>query len=860
MKSILYHHRAKIARWASLYGLIFVFGHFFVPVVHAVDECGALPDADDGTITVDCDSTNYEATEGDIAYSTATDDLVLNVEDGLEVGVEDGETPGIDVTHTGGGAATGDVTLNVGAAEISTSRDENAADPISTSGIRARIVTGNSPDDAGAGNIAVNLTGTRITTSGINSPGVEMQRFLTASDLEMALTATGATISTAGTGSAGIQLRFIPTGDATAPLPASNTYSGIASVRLDRGTTITTTGIDSPGIEVYHDRAGSGGETDNVGILIDSSATITTEGDGSSGIHARLSSGILHVRLREGARIRASGGGTPVDENEPDDMDLSRYAHGLLLEHDNDDNDDNGNGGTADTVNDLISLRVDYGAHVEAQGVNAHGIAVESNGLNLTPVADAADACEGGVGLCINGVVRGGGRAADATGTDRVAGGGRAIWLSDGGHITVRDGGVLSAASGVAVESAAGDLRLDIVGSGAVLGRLLGSMDDNTTVVANGVTLLSDNDRMSGAGGSTLWAYNGGIYDLSLRDIEGEGNENTWEFVRAYSSRAFAFEALPQTLLKLNQLQDHPGSAGEYGKPDSWEGWVRFSGQRSKQEIGAGTSLSSYDQRWWQVSVGVDGPLPWKIAGDWTAGAYLHYADSHTDEIVGVGPRPRNGEINSDASGWGAHLNWHRDEFYAAFQGKVIWNDGDIQAAHLDTGFDAFGYSLGIEAGQKMKISEQLHIIPQAQLSYLRVDIDDLSVAARTIGEGDNATVLPGYRVGYDNSVSLRGRLGLGMEWQPALTAGHTNKRLYGRVGMLMEFDGETSGTVGRNTTQLQARPERVWGEVKMGGEISGMLPSAGQDSEYAFYAAWRGAFTGNSHELGAEVGLQLRF
>lgn len=167
----------------------------------------------------------------------------------------------------------------------------------------------------------------------------------------------------------------------------------------------------------------------------------------------------------------------------------------------------------------------------------------------------------------------------------------------------------------------------------------------------------------------------------------------------------------------------------------------------------------------------------------------------------------------------------------------------DTAGIGLVEGNDGLGYSLGVELGQRIPVTPEWAITPQAQLTWSSVDFDDFEDAF-------------GAEVSLDSGDSLIGRLGLAVdrqtEWQDA-DGSARRTHVYGIGNLYYDFEDGTSVDVAG--TPVDSEIEALWGGLGLGGTY------AWADDKYALYgeALAKSSFEdfGDSYAISGTVGFK---
>lgn len=275
--------------------------------------------------------------------------------------------------------------------------------------------------------------------------------------------------------------------------------------------------------------------------------------------------------------------------------------------------------------------------------------------------------------------------------------------------------------------------------------------------------------------------------------------------------------------------------------------WTRIDGTHAHFNPKTSTTGTEYDVDTWTLQAGIDGMLHESGAGALIGGVSFHFDTASAD----VSSRFGKGSIDTTGYGLDGTLTWYGNSgFYVDAQAALTWYDSNLNSSTLnDTladGNDGFGYGLSVETGQKIALTRQWSLTPQAQLAYSSVRFDDFTDAY-------------GAAVSLDDADSLTGRLGISADydsdWKDA--AGRTSRsKFYGIANLYYDFlDGSNVDVSG---VRVASENQPLWGGLTLGGSLSW------SDDRYAVYGE---AFArtslkdfADSNAIGAKVGLSMKW
>ncbi|MGU3576809.1 autotransporter outer membrane beta-barrel domain-containing protein [Brucellaceae bacterium C25G] len=304
-----------------------------------------------------------------------------------------------------------------------------------------------------------------------------------------------------------------------------------------------------------------------------------------------------------------------------------------------------------------------------------------------------------------------------------------------------------------------------------------------------------------------------------------------------YEAGVPLYEAYPQLLLGLNALPtmhqrvgnrywygagnlsmsqgaDAVTSFGNSEQPGSFVQangiWGRFEGSHSKINPRNSTASGDYDFNALKIQAGIDGLLSENENGQVIGGLTAHY----THGKMNVESPHGRGDIKSDGYGFGGTLTWYGDNgFYVDGQGQVTWYRTDLYSATAkklltETKNHGFGYTLSVEAGHRVEITEDWSFTPQAQLQYSNINFDDFST------KWSSSTT----DVSLSKADSLLGRLGISFDYQKSWfnDKGLTDRSVvYVSANLYNEFLNGTKVKI--SGKDFINKSERIWGGVGVG-------------------------------------------
>lgn len=275
--------------------------------------------------------------------------------------------------------------------------------------------------------------------------------------------------------------------------------------------------------------------------------------------------------------------------------------------------------------------------------------------------------------------------------------------------------------------------------------------------------------------------------------------------------------------------------------------WGRIVARHAKMDSRFSTTDADFDVGTWQLQAGTDRQLYSSAAGNLVGGLSARYGTLAGDVKSVFG----NGSISTAGHGLGGSLTWYGSSgFYLDAQANVTWYDSDLSSSTATTslvsGNNGFGYSLGVEAGQRIGLAPNWSITPQAQLTYSDVAYDgftDAYGAAVSLVEGNDFNI----------------RLGLSADYQDSWTdaSGETSRvHAFGIANLYYDVLPDSRTDVAG--VQLVNTQDNLWGGLGVGGTY------AWGDDKYAMHGQvdvnTSLANFGSSFSLAGTAGLTVKF
>ncbi len=243
--------------------------------------------------------------------------------------------------------------------------------------------------------------------------------------------------------------------------------------------------------------------------------------------------------------------------------------------------------------------------------------------------------------------------------------------------------------------------------------------------------------------------------------------------IEEYAPRAALYEALPDFLQRLTSREC-------FSDPDT-QAQARLSAGTGRYEPAASAVGASYGFE----RFAAEGGLNLELGEDVSGRLSLHQVTSSATVSAATG----GGEIEVQGAGPALGLHWQdANDFYAtgclAFTGYQLDLFSDKRGL-LKAGVAGYGYSLGIEAGRQIALSDRLRVTPRAWLAHTGVSIGSFTDAVDS-------------RVSFPNSGRFAGGFGMLAETAYDWESGELSLR--GSLGFERMFGGaetitQVSGT-----------------------------------------------------------------
>ncbi|WP_099140329.1 autotransporter outer membrane beta-barrel domain-containing protein [Xenorhabdus kozodoii] len=248
-----------------------------------------------------------------------------------------------------------------------------------------------------------------------------------------------------------------------------------------------------------------------------------------------------------------------------------------------------------------------------------------------------------------------------------------------------------------------------------------------------------------------------------------------------------------------------------------------------------------------RAQVGVDGRFYENDQGSVVGGVFLQYANINAD----VGSVHGEGKIRAKGYTLGATSTWYGNNgFYVDGLTQFTYFDNDLDSKtagqRLGTGKSALGYALSLETGRRLDLNPKWSLIPQAQLIFSSVKMNDFQDTFGT-------------KIHFDQSENIKLRVGATIDynqkWRDALNKDEKATHLYGLFNIHQALPGHNDVTHVADVT-FSRGSDLTWSELGAGGSYrwrDGKYTVFGQTSVNTSLNNFA-----DSYELGAKIGLRM--
>ncbi|OTA16213.1 autotransporter protein YapJ [Xenorhabdus vietnamensis] len=331
-----------------------------------------------------------------------------------------------------------------------------------------------------------------------------------------------------------------------------------------------------------------------------------------------------------------------------------------------------------------------------------------------------------------------------------------------------------------------------------------------------------------------------------------------------YQAGVSVYEAYGQMLQTLNapeSLRDRTGGrkdrvpdidefrnpTGEDSTDDStsqmpngvWGRMTASYGKLSPRVSTSGADATTYNMV--RAQVGMDRRFYENNQGSVTGGIFLQYSniDANVGSVHGEGHIRANGYTLGTTSTW-----YGKNKFYLDGLAQITYFDNDLNSKTasqpLGSSRSALGYALSLEAGQGLDLNQAWSLIPQVQLVFSSIDMNEFHDPF-------------GAKIHFDRSESMKFRIGTTIDyrqkWHDDLS------HLYGFFNINQEILGRNDLTNVADVAFISGN-DRIWGDVGAGGSYSW---DNGKSSVYGQASANTSLNNfADSYELKAKVGIKV--
>ncbi len=830
--------------FVSGYGRV-AYGGSCAPIGGGTYQCSGAASPGDATITLNSGAAPLTVTTQPGFGQTVSTGLGFNLRSTDSISFTDnnsstisGSSIGIYSRNTGTGATSITVTGVVTGVGNTAIYSQNGATSTDLTILAVDVngaVTGISGRNTGTGALTITSTGTVSGTSqdGINARNSGTDLTITAAAVSGGRTAIFA--GNTGSGSISVTTSGAVTGGTGAGIATQGNAGAAVQINLSSGSTVSATS----GTAITNDDS-------NATVSVKSGAAVNgaiSLGDGSDLLD--FSGGDFSgVTLFDGGDDNSSGDGF---------VDTLRFGSSGSLNGANVRNFEK-----FEVVNNAVVTLTDN-TLTAGDGGAGTGIFTQSGGvlrLNSGATSLNGNVSNGGTISAQNGSV---GDMITVSG-DFIGNGGTVmldVQLGGDGSTTdiLQIGGDTSGTTFVSVNNIGGAGAQTI--NGIEIIQVSGTSGGSFTL--NGTAQTSSGEQIVVAGPFGYRLVKTGSGNFALSSLDASGNPIL------VGAGAAAFETLPSVLLSMNRLRGYQartasrlpagpsdggtvtrltapyGSGGDVLAYPNSPVWIELSGKRSDlTPVSSEAGITSVKTNTYTISVGVDTILSELSNGTLYGGVGLIYGDASSTV------RTDQGTSNIDTESLGLNLSatWlDARGFYLDTQLQYNNNSSDVTdpttgLAQDDIDSDQFAVSL--EVGRPIEVNPGLVLVPQAQLSYTTLDVDEFTDSS-------------GNQVLFEDAESVLARVGLSAnKW---FSSSHGAGSYFGLINLYHEFDPDTRVSVGGMDFDEEIDDTGI--ELGFGARM--ILNDRYELSGSLNYLTGLEDF-GESYELEAVLGLQVRF
>ena len=295
------------------------------------------------------------------------------------------------------------------------------------------------------------------------------------------------------------------------------------------------------------------------------------------------------------------------------------------------------------------------------------------------------------------------------------------------------------------------------------------------------------------------------------------------------SAPALAFGAFGRMPTLAQRVGERQVGAGRDGF------WLRLTGGRGSATPDTSTAGASWDFTNSGLQVGYDRVLDDAGAGQLVLGVTAQAGRASADVVNAAGA----GDIDMTSAGVGLTATWTLDSgFYLDAQLSLNRLSADFAtgaAGSLASGRDGTLAGFSLEAGHRLALGAKSALVPQAQLTFGRLN-------------GADFTDAQGNMVDLGTHSMTTVRLGLAYQYQDPAAPGTT---LYVIGNLLRDLSTETTVLV--DGTRLAARNDRTWAEIGEGGTVE-----IGERTTAYAEGSYRKAGGGDNDAFALTAGLRM--